>query len=62
MWRNYLPLSSDLGLVVHEHVHCVMQTGRFNPVFHNFAQVTAVFWFFFGIDSMLMTELVYHFL
>lgn len=58
MWRNYLP---DLGLVVHEHVQCVMQTGRFNPVFHDFAQVKAVFCFF-GIDSMLMTELVYHFL
>ena len=52
MSRNYTPraasiysrLSSDL-LVIHGHIECAILTGKFKPVFNNFARVTAAFCF-----------------
>ena len=56
----YSRLSSDLILVIHDRIQCVMLTENFKSVFDHFVQVTAVlFWIQTG-DTMLMTEGVYH--
>lgn len=53
-------LTSDLILVIHDHIQCVMLTENFKSVFDHLVQVTAVlFWLQTG-DTMLMTEGVYH--
>ena len=53
-------LTSDLILVIHDHIQCVMLTENFKSVVDHLVQVTAVlFWLQTG-DTMLMTEGVYH--